>query len=366
MRHKPIAVAILSLGLSGCWNDVPFQFDLSGKVTAPSPTSGLVQPTGDQSGVTSSAFTAQWSKVQGVDGHLQDVCFANYASGWAVDGDGDGKLLHTGNAGVTWDTQLTSSRALKAVSFGDLKNGLAGGENGNLYRTADGGQHWELVDWDGAGKFDATINAIAMNSATDAILLTSSKLYRTNDGGATWTLVANEGGTQARYYANGVAYFVGTYNVLKRLKDGIITDVSGFGDVRSVPLSFPDPAGSAIGFSAGTSWDSSQLLKTTDGGSTWTPITKLKTASEFVTMYNAKAVAFANPQDGMFVGNYEDWFLTRDGGATWEKHPVPWDNIDLLGPRNDGPYMVLFDINHGYVFIHSNNTTTGGLYRLAP
>jgi hypothetical protein len=33
MQRKHIAVAILSLVLSGCWNGVPFQFDLSGKVT---------------------------------------------------------------------------------------------------------------------------------------------------------------------------------------------------------------------------------------------------------------------------------------------------------------------------------------------
>lgn len=55
----------------------------------------------------------------------------------------NGAILHTSNAGTTWEIQYTSSEQVNTVSFVSLEKGWFFGSNGLIMNTVNGGQSWE-------------------------------------------------------------------------------------------------------------------------------------------------------------------------------------------------------------------------------
>ena len=83
---------------------------------------------------------------------LDALTFATEAHGWAVGTDDAGQplILHTSDAGDTWQSQLvpaTASGTLKAVRFTDPRNGIAVGQGGGAigFFTTDGGGEWRVA-----------------------------------------------------------------------------------------------------------------------------------------------------------------------------------------------------------------------------
>jgi photosystem II stability/assembly factor-like uncharacterized protein len=74
---------------------------------------------------------------------LTAVAFANAREGWAV--GHDAVVLHTADAGETWEIQYAAPEeeaALLGVWFGDAERGLAVGAFGMMLETRDGGETW--------------------------------------------------------------------------------------------------------------------------------------------------------------------------------------------------------------------------------
>jgi photosystem II stability/assembly factor-like uncharacterized protein len=90
------------------------------------------------------------------------------------------------------------------------------------------------------------------------------------------------------------------------------------------------------------------VLKTEDGGKSWTVLTK------FTGMY----------LKGQFLNHNEIWMLngrrlhhTIDGGKTWQQREYP-TAIDLP----DSPLMIFFDHNTGWLLSQSQSFISQGLY----
>ena len=85
---------------------------------------------------------------------------------------------------------------LNAVFFRSLDVGYAVGTHGAIWRTADGGQSWNLKPSPVAGLHEAVtfVNAkmgwIVGSSSMPTNLLPLGYVLRTEDGGDTWTLLA--------------------------------------------------------------------------------------------------------------------------------------------------------------------------------
>ncbi|MCL1124871.1 WD40/YVTN/BNR-like repeat-containing protein [Shewanella surugensis] len=91
------------------------------------------------------SFKEQWQQVHSpTQALLTKVFLLTPSLGWAV--GHDATILHTQNAGQSWQSQMQSSRIEKPfldVLFFDEQHGVAVGAYGLFYRTHNGGRSWE-------------------------------------------------------------------------------------------------------------------------------------------------------------------------------------------------------------------------------
>ena len=73
---------------------------------------------------------------------------------------------------------------LWSVMFADTLHGWACGDNGNLVRTSDGGQHWQKVAAFSTRSLDAVY---FVNPATGWLVTDTAQIYKSTDSGATWS-----------------------------------------------------------------------------------------------------------------------------------------------------------------------------------
>ncbi len=97
---------------------------------------------------------------------------------------------------------------------------------------------------------------------------------------------------------------------------------SAAGGITAIPLGQPPRAVTFV--SATTGWllgAGASIVRTTDGGARWTPVTGPPSAS-------VDHLVFADPSNGWAWGGAELW-STHDGGSTWRRVPVPGPVEDL-------------------------------------
>jgi photosystem II stability/assembly factor-like uncharacterized protein len=77
----------------------------------------------------------------GASNQLEDVFYPSDTTGFAVGFNGTGMVLRSGDAGVTWTSQLAPvSTTLRGVHFVDELRGWAVGDGGRILHTGTGGQ----------------------------------------------------------------------------------------------------------------------------------------------------------------------------------------------------------------------------------
>jgi len=209
---------------------------------------------------------------------LYGVSFTDENNGWIVGGTDiswgpqpdSSIILHTSNGGVNWTRQASgTSETLLDVSFADVNNGTAVGENGIIIHTTDGGLTWTQqtsgtsYDLHGVCFTDANIGAAVGGGGS---------ILRTSNGGLYWA-------SQSSGTTEG------------------IDDVS-FVDANN---------GWAVGYLAG-------ILHTTNGGTTWIQ----------QEAYYYRAICFTDLNNGTVVGGqntgaffWQSISHTTDGGTSW-------------------------------------------------
>jgi photosystem II stability/assembly factor-like uncharacterized protein len=164
--------------------------------------------------------------------------------------------------------------ALASVEFVSASRGWAAG-NGRILATSDGGASWH-AQYSGPAQFfqvDFTDAAHGWAVGTDGLMVTS-------DGGQSWT---------------GLPEPCGLVDSVHFVTPALGYAIAGGTQVRidgGVPV--PTSGGS--------------LLKTTNGGQSWTTVTGAPAP--------AQAVCFANASDG-FLGTPGKIWRSTNGGATW-------------------------------------------------
>ena len=118
-------------------------------------------------------------------------------------------IYHTYDGGTTWDTSATVfsyeteyalNNALEEIKFLDGKTGYAGGANGTIYKSTDGGLSWIKQNNVPSFALDKTITSIAVVDENIAYASGNQALVmKTVDGGATWTMCKPD---QAEQYAS--------------------------------------------------------------------------------------------------------------------------------------------------------------------
>ncbi len=239
-------------------------------------------------------------------------------------------VLHTEDAGNTWQPQFPDTPFyLGSLFVLDESVAFLAGEDGDFFRTNDGGKHWIKRPHDGLGylmnmHFSDPNNGIGkvmtINPSTN---LADYALMRTTDAGETWSPT----GANVRQYqtgqiafAGGVYYLPGENATLLKSTDLGVTwqslplQLNPYDEVMG--LQFVDANNGFLGFGY-------RNLKTTDGGATWTEF-------EF-PFYSIGQAHFVNLQEGLgFEDRWDDngkrpggdyvgrLFSTSDGWQTWD------------------------------------------------
>lgn len=279
-----------------------------------------------------------------------------YLAGMTIDGlSGTNHIWETTNGGTSWTEVATVDSSIE--DFQVVQDGHIYGVGGDHFVSSADGQSWTSVAIAGPSANVKPAGVFMMNptcgwivggwayDAEDHQTASDGAVWYTDDGGATWNLVA-----QGLPYHLERAHFVA----------------------------------SDLGFAVGTDGTSGVIVKSTDGGESWTELTvpdhpalpdvcvMSACIDEPVPVSTVFRVRFWDAQRGIALGNactsdecdptdssttYLTSFLrTYDGGATWTHDPdyepaMPDINIviDLPGEFSKKISMAFPDPNDGFL-----------------
>jgi photosystem II stability/assembly factor-like uncharacterized protein len=256
-----------------------------------------------------------WRFASSTSGAVHNAIAAPTATdGWIV---GDfGTILRTHHAGQHWARQVSNTSAsLNDVHFIDPWRGWIVGDGGRLLTTRNGGRQWQSMV-SGIGE---NLHQVVFSGPRNGWVISQNvqdQVWRTDDGGMSWQAVALP---TNRYIPTAIE--------LVDERHGWIALAKAFWD--------GEEEASAI------------ILRTEDGGATWTPVT---VQFEFEQEYGlVLSTDFVSPLEGWLAGGYTTLETlgvvarTTDGGLTWERQ---YNDVISLTPY----YLVRFaDALHGFV-----------------
>ena len=242
---------------------------------------------------------------------------------WVL-GNPDGGLYISNDGGVNWESDADmrgqSIRALEAAPS-DPKILVAGTLKG-VYRSIDGGEHWQLISPEGSQEIHE-VESIAIDPANPQIIYAGTwhLPWKTTDGGANWTSI----------------------------KQGIIED----SDVFSIIV---DPKDSNVVYASACSG----IYKSQNGGE------KFQKVQGIPSTARRTRVLMQDPQNLniVFAGTTEGLYRTGDSGGVWQRTTGPELIVNdvFVDPANTNRILlatdrggVLASNDGGYSFSPSNN-----------
>lgn len=277
-------------------------------------------------------------------GALSGVAFASATVGWAVGNlfDGRAAILGTTDGGSTWQQQQppATTASLAAVAAANATKVWAVGSGAcmrpSIAATTTGGASWtdqtagppwvaHLADVASAGT--TTAWAVGSDSCDQGVIL------GTRDAGTSWaaeTVPPGVGGVSGVSFPDAqhgwaVARIIGAAigSAIIATSDGGTTWVRqtepmGVGQLWGIKF-----VNSSVGWAVGTGYvsysSSGQLLKTTNGGATWSlqtlPVTTL-TGLWFTDSLNGWVTGTGSSYAGVVMA-------TSDGGTNWTTQTIP-------------------------------------------
>ncbi|MCA1613283.1 MAG: carboxypeptidase regulatory-like domain-containing protein [Acidobacteria bacterium] len=237
---------------------------------------------------------------------FEDVEMISATEGWVASAQG---IHHTADGGRTWEW-LTAASANR-VYFKDALHGLAASTD--ILYTTDGGRTWNR----GAGS-PPSVGSFACSDLNYCLAAyNSTYVHRTTDGGRNWQMIS------LPLVVANVRFFDAQNGVASGM-NGVLRTSDGGQTWTDVPHRYREHNRYqfyGVHFvNATTGWvvgDVGIILKTTDGGATWAD-QSLPTA--FVpTPEDLMDVSFSDPLNGWAVGYGGGVYRTTDGGSTWQR-----------------------------------------------
>ncbi len=233
---------------------------------------GVIQRT-DDSGAT-------WTSVTPADGgkdgyQIYSIYFFDENTGFTV--GGLGRILKTTNGGQTWSRYSPTYVPITTVSFPSTLTGYMSDWN-HTFKTTDGGQTWDSLSPVTGTDYASSSRYIQshFSGADTGYFLSDNpvRVNRTTDGGQNWSLF-NPSGTD--WTTAPGEHYVGPH--------------TGFVSIQA--------SGNA------------QLLKTNNDGASWAPVWQAQFSNEYMTR-----ISFTDSLHG-YALRYQQLMKTTDGGVTW-------------------------------------------------
>ncbi|MBZ0269120.1 T9SS type A sorting domain-containing protein [bacterium] len=257
----------------------------------------------------------------------EDLWFTSPTQGWMV--NGFGRIMHTSDGGENWQVQINQFRFLRSVTFATPARGWSGilfDETDGLFETFDSGAHWTIVP-NLPPEFPR--GTCGMWAASQDVVYGVGRYYmpasliKTTDAGTTWRYT--DMGPWATslvdcyfptpdlgFTVGGAGAFPDSSRaVVLRTTDGGATWSTRHTSSRigewGWKITFPSPSVGYVSVERNTPPQS--ILKTTDGGDTWV---ELPAPDE-----HQQGIGFITDNVGWLGGPGNPTYTTTDGGATW-------------------------------------------------
>ncbi len=292
--------------------------------------------------------TYNWASIPGApyNAAKQDgIFFLNKDTGWVV--NGSGKIFKTQNAGVNWIQQKNSPGTyFRCVAFVNNQVGFAGNVGMNyfpgvsdanpLYKTIDGGNSWSSVTASITGVVPTGICAI--QAVNPNVIYAAGRvgsppiIMKSIDGGNNW--VGTDLSSQCKmildvyFHSPDTGYVFAGSNAniaisnasILRTTDGGVSWTNVYTSARPYEIMwkawFPSHE---TGYATIQSYDSGSsqryVAKTTDGGISWLELPLVNTG------IRGFGVGFVNDTVG-WVGGETIGYQTTDGGLTWSNKNI--------------------------------------------
>lgn len=248
--------------------------------------------------------------------------------------------LNTGAGPWQWVEPPVQGATIFAVDFLDSKpnTGWGAGLGGMVLKTTDGGASWATMPTDtNVNLFDVDFTSANNGWATGNDIYAGSVVLRTTDGGNTWTsqtLGSQSISLQAISFNGNNGAVVGAGKAFYTTNGGsswvASTGINGLHFLNSVQM-----VTTLVGYAGGSG---GAIYKTTNGGESWSQQTS-NTTSE-ITSLN-----FVDSSKGFAVASYDSHTAGRllrtiDGGTTWTASTdgligVSLWGVDLTGSGNN-------------------------------
>jgi photosystem II stability/assembly factor-like uncharacterized protein len=262
--------------------------------------------------------------LTGTTSGISKVHFINPSTGYIGTANSTlGYVCKTTDYGNTWNkvTSYPGTGTVYGLCFTDINNGYASDNTCTMYKTTDGG-----ATWTSSGKLSSgTLYEIRFADANNgAVCGSRGEVFVTTNAGAVWTKTNNPYNTSL--------YALGMQLPSKRLvtvgNGGVMSTSTDFGatwNMLSVSTTVQlmkriqfvnSNTGFAVGGSAVASDSLGEVLKTTNGGSTWTKLA-------FNPKTRSNSLFWLNENVGWVGGiGTSGIFKTTDGGQTFKAGTV--------------------------------------------
>lgn len=316
-----------------------------------------------------------WQNPRPTGNHVNTVYFLNATTGWR--GGENGEIFKTTDGGSTWVRQTSGiNAAIYGIKFFDAQTGWATGAFGALLRTTDGGGTWTVSKFGDVGYYSggsdfSTLTVI--DAKTIYVGRTSGQMYGSKDGGLSWKAVSSSpyqitaGGKFWAVQNNSVRVSTDGGQTYANSVDFKLPNGSSYLDVTNL-LALDDQHAAAYtrafayDFTAqkynytenvyttvdgGANWSrvdrptsttasgvqrltymsadgktlvaigSSGMMRSTDGGLTWTSVAGPTPDPYYYYSYIALGGG------DLIATSYTNLWLSKDGGQTWTKMGMP-------------------------------------------
>ncbi|KAA0223566.1 T9SS C-terminal target domain-containing protein [candidate division KSB1 bacterium] len=270
---------------------------------------------------------------------LWDICFVDKKNGFIIGDNSD--FLKTTDGGITWQHQILSEKYqtddyqfFNSVFFTDSMTGWIVGGNGTIdgrhggfiLKTIDGGENWVKQDStkDFGQFYIVRFSSLIAGEPTKKegwIMGQDGIIYRTIDSGDNWISQGDEKyGLNSIYFIDeSTGWAVGEKGVVLHTEDGgsnwheqSQSDTLLLSSVYAIDTQ----TAFVVGEKTEGSWPSylqhGIILRTTDGGQSWTRQT-------FDTLSKFSSIVFVNDSTGWITVTRGTLLKTTDKGNTWKQ-----------------------------------------------
>jgi len=290
-----------------------------------------------------------WNSIQ-TNFPLFKFSFTDALHGWAC--SDSGRICRTLDGGISWTAiQLNSDPYFSDLQFVSDSTGFVFSANyDTIFITHDAGDNWDSsitnIPWGSYQKkiyFKDALNGWIMNGYYDSLI------YHTIDGGINWTadsLPSPMGG----YANNGISFvdsltgfLTGRYSLMKTMDGGLTWTVVG--NVSGGDIAFRDSLNGILVSS------NELIFQTTNGGISWAMVYQTPL---FLSVNNFPR-AFVS--DGSFYEfNNAGALLKSNDGTNWKY--ITWNTFPRSYGNSEDPQLAMSSAKNG-IFVSASDCTPG-------